>query len=390
LFKESIIMSWNNIIHNKMRSFLTILGIVIGVASIIALITIVSGVTKSVTSKVANMGANKISIQAMGTPLKQGLSVNDIESIAAIDNVKGVSPTINGTSNIVYDKNVMEDISIQGKNQVHFANTEDLTDTGRGINILDCDSKNRVCLIGQDIKDKFFALQNPIDKKIVINGIEHTIIGTLQKSDRYSFGSNDNVVIIPFTTAMSILGVKNIRSADVYIKNGDLSKDTTTDIKTVLNTAFNYNDDGFSITNMQGILDTVAEMTGMMTLMLVGIASISLIVGGIGIMNMMLVTVTERTAEIGLRKALGAKPRKIQQQFLIESIFLSFIGGVVGFIFGALLAFLGCLAIGSSFNLSLFSVLLAVGFSVAIGLIFGVAPAQKASRLNPIDALRNA
>jgi putative ABC transport system permease protein len=389
VFKESIIMSWQNIIHNKMRSFLTILGIVIGVASIIALITIVQGVTESVTSTVSNMGANKIMVQVKGTPLKQGLSDSDVKAMAAIDNIKGVSPTVSGKSNIVYDRTVLEDIMVQGKNQVYFANTEDLIETGRAINIIDTDSKNRVCLIGQNIEDKFFVGENPIDKEIVISGVTYTIIGTLQKSDGYSMSSNDDAVIIPYTTAMSLMGVKNISSVDVYMVDEYLSETTTADIEIVLNTAFNYNDEGFSVSNMKSIIDRVSQMTGMMTLMLVGIASISLVVGGIGIMNMMLVSVTERTTEIGLRKALGAEPKRIQQQFLLEAIFLSLLGGIVGLLFGVIIAYLGCLALGCSFILGVSTTILAIGFSVAIGVIFGLAPARKASKLNPIDALRS-
>jgi len=389
VFKESIIMSWQNIIHNKMRSFLTILGIVIGVASIIALITIVQGVTESVTSTVSNMGANKITVNAKGTPLKQGLSASDVKAMTAIDNIKGVSPTVSGKSNIVYNRVVLEDIMIQGKNQVYFANTEDLIETGREINIIDTDSKNRVCLIGQNIVDEFFLGASPIDKDIVINGGTFTIIGTLQKSDGYSMSSNDDTVIVPYTTAMSLMRVKNINSVDVYMANENLSETTTADIETVLNTAFNYNSDGFSVSNMKSIIDRVSEMTGMMTLMLVGIASISLVVGGIGIMNMMLVSVTERTTEIGLRKALGAEPLRIQQQFLLEAIFLSLFGGIVGLVFGVIIAYFGCIALGCSFALSMSTTILAIGFSAAIGVIFGLAPAKKASNLNPIDALRS-
>lgn len=389
MFKESIIMSWQNIIHNKMRSFLTVLGIVIGVASIIALITIVQGVTKSVTSTVSNMGANKITVQAMGTPLKRGLSDNDLKSLSKIANIKGVAPTLSSKSNIVYDKEVMEDITIQGKNHVYFANTEDLLEKGRAINVLDSQNKNRVCVIGQNIVENYFKLESPINKQLVINGIHYTIVGTLQKSSRRTLSSNDNVVIIPYTTAMSLLGVKNINSVDIFMKDENLADTTTSDIENVLNTAFNYRDDGYSVTNMQNILDKVTEMTGMLTLMLAGIASISLVVGGIGIMNMMLVSVTERTTEIGLRKAMGAEPKRIQQQFLIESVFLSLFGGIIGFIIGVSIAFLACIAIGTSFSLSGSTVFLAVGFSAAVGIIFGYAPARKASRLNPIEALRS-
>ena len=389
MFIESIRMSWNNIIHNKMRSFLTVLGVLIGVAAIIALITIVNGVTKSITSQVMDMGANKITIQAIGTPLKAGLSISDVDSISEIDNVDGVSPSISGVTSIVYDGNVLEDVTVQGRNDVHFSNTEDLLETGRGINLLDIESKNRVCLIGQNIVDEYFLTESPINKEITINGITYTVIGTLQASSGFSLNSNDDSVIIPYTTAMGLLGVGNINSVDVYMVDGDLSDETTSQIKQVLNTAFNYNEDGYMISNMQYILDTVETMTGMMTALLAGIASIALVVGGIGIMNMMLVSVTERTTEIGLRKALGAEPKTIQWQFLLEALFLSLFGGFLGLIFGIGIAYVACILIDTVFSIATYSIALAIGFSAVIGLIFGYAPARRASKLNPIDALRS-
>lgn len=389
MFKESIKMSWENIIHNKMRSFLTVLGVLIGVAAIIALISIVGGVTEDITSQVMDMGGNKISVQAMGTAVKRGLTITDFEEFNKIGNLKGVSPTVNGKTNIIYNNNVLEQVTVQGKNEVHFKYTDDLIKSGRSINKLDCTSKNKVCLIGQDIVDEFFSTESPLDKQIVINGITYTIIGTLEQSLGFSMSNNDNSVIIPYTTAMSLLSTGYINSLDAYMQDPNLVDNTTADIELALNTAFNYKEEGFVITNMQSILDQVKEMTSMMTMMLAGIASIALLVGGIGIMNMMLVSVTERTTEIGLRKALGAEPKTIQSQFILEALFLSLFGGVLGLIFGLLIAFLGSLALGTVFTVASYSIFLAIGFSAAIGLVFGFAPARKASKLNPIDALRS-
>lgn len=390
MFKESIKMSWRNIINNKIRSFLTVLGILIGVASVIALISIVEGVTNDLTNQVMDMGAKKVTVQVMGTTLKQGLLASDVEELGKIENISGISPSINGKSSIVYKGNIMEDISIQGKDQVHFSNSDDLMNFGREINILDVKNKNRVCLVGQDIVDEIFPTETPIDKEIIINGITHTIIGTLQESSDFSAGSSDATVIIPYTTAMSLLDIGYISSLDIYIDDETLSDVTTTEIENTLLSAFNDNDAGFTITNMQNILDTVDNMTGMLSLLLAGIAGISLIVGGIGIMNMMLVTVTERTSEIGLRKALGAKPSDIQMQFVLEALFLSLFGGVLGLIFGIVVTFVGCLAIGVEFIIVSYAIPLAIGFAAFIGLVFGYAPAKKASKLNPIDALRSA
>lgn len=188
---------------------------------------------------------------------------------------------------------------------------------------------------------------------------------------------------------MSLLGTGYITALDVYLIDESLSEATTAEVENALNTAFNDNEDGYKVSNMQSILDTVAEMTGTMTLMLVGIASISLIVGGIGIMNMMLVTVTERTAEIGLRKALGARPKTIQWQFILEALFLSLFGGVLGLFAGVAIAYIASMLIAIPFAIAGYSIAIAVGFSALIGLVFGYTPARKASRLNPIDALRS-
>ena len=389
MFMESIKMSWSNITHNKMRSFLTVLGIVIGVASIIALITIVQGATGSITSQISALGANKLTVQAMGTPLKQGLNTQDLNKLAGVDYVSGVSPTISSNTSIVYNKTVQTDVTIQGKNDVYFENEKDIMSYGRGINALDVASKNHIAVIGSDIATSLFFGQNPVGDSLLINGTTYTIVGMLKASSGLTMGSTNGDVLIPYTSAMDTLGVNAITSVDIYMSDSSKSSQIITSINEILNAAFNYRKNSFSVFNMQDMLDTIGNITGMMSLLLAGIASISLIVGGIGIMNMMLVSVTERTTEIGLRKALGAEPSRIQLQFLIESIFLSMFGGLIGLIIGLLIAIIAAHAIGFALIVSFTTVLLAVGFSAGVGIVFGLMPARKASRLNPIDALRH-
>jgi putative ABC transport system permease protein len=389
LFKENIKMSWQNVIHHKMRSFLTILGIVIGIASVITLITVVQGVSDSVVSTVSNMGANKISVQISGTPLKNGLTEKDLMDIKDIDNVNGISPKVNAKLAVLYKGEIYESSIVQGRNQVYFNNTEDLLASGRGINILDCEGNTKVCLIGQDIKNELFPMENPEGKELVIKGIRYTVIGTLHESNGFSMDSNDNAIIMPYSSSMKLLDTRTVKSLDIYIENGDKAETTSMKIEQSIDNMFNNDDKGYKVTNMQTILDKVDEMTGMLSMMLISIASISLLVGGIGIMNMMLVSVTERTAEIGLRKALGAEPKRIEQQFLSESIFLSVFGGIIGMLLGIIMSFMISMAIGSTFTLSVSTILIAVGFSTLIGMVFGYAPARKASKLNPIDALRS-
>ncbi len=389
LLLESIRMSWENIIHNKLRSFLTMLGIVIGVASIIALITIVQGATNSISDQINSLGVNKIMVSAMGTPLKQGLNDNDINAIAKVNNIDGVSPTISGKTTIVSDGIVMDDVTVQGKNEVYFNKDTSLLKSGRSINILDINSQNQVAIIGDDVVKTLFYGINPVGEKLMINGTTYTVIGTLAASSGFSMNSNNDAVIIPYTTALRSLGVKNITSLDVYLKDTSTADETVTDIKSVLNPAFNYDEDAYSVFNMGDMIESFQTMMGMMSYLLAGIAAISLVVGGIGIMNMMLVSITERTKEIGLRKALGATPGRIQLQFIIESIFLSLFGGIIGLILGSILAFIAAVLIGIGFSLSAMTIALAVGFSSAVGIVFGYMPARKASRLNPIDALRS-
>ncbi len=386
---ESIRMSWENIVKNKLRSALTMLGIVIGVASIIALITIVQGATASISNEVNSLGVNKIMVNVTGTPLKAGLTNDDIKAISGLKNISGVSPTIAGKTSIVYKGTIKEKVTVQGKNEVFFKTDNSLLKSGRSINILDIYSKNQVALLGNDVvKDLFYGI-NPIGEEIIINGTAYTVIGTLEASSGFGMSSNNETVIIPYTTALRSLGIKSVSSLDVYLKDTDMADQTVIDIKGILSQAFNYKEEAYTVFNMGDMIESFQNMMGIMSMLLAGIAAISLVVGGIGIMNMMLVSITERTTEIGLRKALGATPDKIQIQFIIEAIFLSVIGGVIGLLAGSILAYTAALLIGIIFSISITTVALAVGFSAAVGIIFGYMPARKASRLNPIDALRS-
>ncbi|ODA42426.1 ABC transporter permease [Desulfosporosinus sp. BG] len=389
MLKECMKMAWSNIIHNKMRSFLTVLGVLIGVSSIIALITIVQGATGSITSQISSLGADKITIQAMGTRLKQGLSEKDLEQLSRVNNVSGVSPTVSGKTSLVYKRNVKTDVSVQGKNNVYFNKELNSLARGRGVNILDVNNKNQVAILGSDLAKELFWGDEPIGQHLLINGNTVTIVGVLKESSGSIMGSTNDIVIMPYTAAMKTLGVRNITNVDVYMSDANKSESIINDVTTILNSAFNYRENTFTVLNMQNIIDVIGNITGMLTLLLAGIASISLLVGGIGIMNMMLVSVTERTTEIGLRKALGAEPAQIQLQFLIESIFISLFGGLLGLIIGLLIAIVASILMKFSFTITAWTIILAVGFSAAVGIIFGLAPARKASRLNPIDALRH-
>ncbi|MFQ9951868.1 MAG: ABC transporter permease [Clostridium sp.] len=390
MFKESLKMSWKNIVHNKMRSFLTVLGIVIGVAAIIALITIVQGVTNEVTSEFSAMGTNTLSVQIKGTALKSGLNEKELEQLKEIEGIEVIYPTVSLLVPVVREGEVQADISIQGKNEEFFRHESDLILSGRAINPLDVTSKNRVCIISESLQKKLFFAQNALDQTLQIGGITYTVVGIAEDSSSVEAMMNGtDCVYIPYRNALTMTGSHNVTSAELYMKDSSQADAIIQSVKNVLNQAFNYKDDSYSVTNLEDLLSMMNDITGMMTTMLVGIASIALLVGGIGIMNMMLVSVTERTTEIGLRKALGAEPRRIQLQFLLESIFLALFGGIIGLLAGILVAFLVSLSIGFPFGISLEAIFLAVGFSTLVGVVFGLVPARKASRLNPIDALRS-
>lgn len=394
MFKESLVMSWKNIVHNKLRSFLTMLGIVIGVAAIIALITIVQGVIDEVDKQFDSLGANTMIVQAYGTPLKSGLTDDDIEKLSSIEGVSGVSPSISTDVDIWSGGKVFEKINVQGKNEVFFRKNSDSIVRGRGLNLLDIENKNKVCVISDDFEKKVFPGENAVGKTITVKGIEYLVVGVYKDSNDVASVQNmlsDKTIgiYVPYKNVMSLTGIKNIVALELYTHPNVDQEAVSANAKQVLNTAFNYKDDSYTLLEMDSLLDVMKSTQNMMKGMLVGIASISLVVGGIGIMNMMLVSVTERTTEIGLRKALGAEPSSIQLQFIIEAMLLSLLGGLIGIIVGYLISYAVSSSIGIVLKLSAEAVNLGFGFSAAIGIIFGSAPARKASKLNPIDALRS-
>ena len=396
MLSESVRMSLDNIRSNKMRSFLTVLGIIIGVMAVIALMTIVHAVTNTITEQFTAMGTGKLTVQATGTVLKRGLNDDDLDALRAIDNVSQVDPKASFTATVSSRAAFIEDMSVSGNSEVYFQKQDEgFISRGRALNVLDMESVNRVCVMDSKAASKLFDGEDPLGDFVNIGGIEYRVVGLMaDDSDSdvmmQAFGGyEDGRIIVPYTAAKMHAGQRNVLALDVYVADTDLMDETVEGVEAVLKSAFNYRDDTYTVINMESLLDTMDTMMGMMSTVLAGIASIALLVGGIGIMNMMLVSVTERTAEIGLRKALGARPFQIQMQFLIESFVLSMIGGLIGMIVGVAVSYVLVTAMGASFVLSTDAIALGVGFSAGVGIVFGWAPAKKASALNPIDALRN-
>ncbi|KQS18973.1 hypothetical protein ASF99_03555 [Exiguobacterium sp. Leaf187] len=380
MIRETLRMAWSNIWHHKMRSFLTTLGVIIGVASIIALISIVNGATASINEEVASFGANKLTVQTTETPLKEGLSPAQLEELNTIKGTRGVSPTVSTVRNIRVENHSLDQVTIEGRNHIYYRESEDVPQ-GRGIVISDVKQQTHVAVVSPSVARTLYPGQVAIGKTIKLDGLDYRIVGI---SD-----ADSDQIVIPYTTALRTLGVTAVKQVDIFKTDAADVATVKRDVTAKLYQFYNGRDDTYDIVSLDEALDSIDQINTMLSLLLTGIASISLIVGGIGIMNMMLVSVTERTTEIGLRKALGAKPRTIRLQFLLESILLSLMGGVMGILVGAMLAFGVSLMISTPFTLSVSTILLAAGFSIGVGVLFGYMPARKASRLNPIEALRN-
>lgn len=392
MLRECFVMSVSNIMGSRMRSFLTILGILIGVAAVIALITTVSGFSGSLSDSFSSMGAGTLTVSVTGSELKEGLSSADLDSLTALDCVRGVTPTVSLKARVSRGDAYESSISVSGRNTFYFRENSEMVSRGRIITPVDESNMSYICLITTEMMQTFFFGVDPLGETLYISGIPFQVVGILADDATESLtslinGSSD--IIVPYTTAMRLNNVNVVTSFTVYLADGFDSETGTTLIEEELDRMFSFEEDCFTVTNMSGVEDTIESMLNMVSALLAGIASIALVVGGIGIMNMMLTTVTERTVEIGLKKALGALPWQIQVQFLMESFMLSMIGGILGIFIGLILSYALCTMMETSFVISMGAIALGAGFSAAVGIIFGWAPARKASNLNPIDALRS-
>ena len=400
MYKESFLMAWASLIANKLRSLLTMLGIIIGVAAVIALVSIGNGVKQDIEDSISSLGSNLLVVlpgapRTPGARSSQGsmksLKISDYEAIAKLEGVKAASPMTNGSYVVIY-QNKNWTTSVAGVN-ANFQDVNNWTMTsGRFFSDKNVQNRERVAVVGQTVVKNLFADEDPVGKEIRVKNIPFRVIGILKSKGNGTMGNDqDDTVLIPYTTSMErVEGIDYLRRVYVVAKDDGGIDRLQADIENLLRVRHNIKDtnlDDFNIQNMKSIMETVAQTTGTFTLFLGAVAAISLVVGGIGIMNIMLVSVTERTREIGVRKALGATYSVIVTQFLIEAVVISLMGGFIGIAFGIGASKVIGMVSGMSTIVSVPTIIMSFAFSMAIGLIFGIYPARKAAKLNPIDAL---
>ncbi len=385
-FYQSFKLALKSLAGNKMRAFLTMLGIIIGVAAVIILVSLMQGLTGEVTSLFSNLGTDVLTVTVQSRGATRQVDDEDFYEFLE-ENPKlfrSFSPnvTVNGT---VKYNNTEYSSSVTGVSEEYMDIKDYELSDGRFISYADLENYQKVCVVGSYLNKEVYG-GNAVGETIKVGGNKLLIVGVLDEIDNSSEKSSDDCIYLPYTTACKI-GQTGIGSYSFRVADVDRVNDCQNAIDNYLYNVFN-SDDYYNIINMEALIEEMEEMMDIMTMVLAGIAGISLLVGGIGIMNIMLVSVTERTREIGIRKSLGARRSDIMRQFVIEAGTTSFVGGVIGIVLGATVSILLGNLIGINATPTVFAVALSAGVSVFIGILFGYLPANKAARLNPIDALR--
>jgi len=396
---EAVKIAWDALRKNKLRAFLTLLGIIVGVTTVIGIVSITEGLDKAFGEEISSLGSNVLYVQKFPWAHvtdwdeirnRKDITLEEVEALEKFLTIPAaISPSTETTRTVKYKSEFLEDVSITGTNEVKTSDV--FPEYGRDLTAMDVHHRRLVCVAGSDIAENLFKNENPIAKRIKIGGYKFRIVGVLEKQGDV-FGHNlDQEVRIPLGVFYKLFGSNRSLTITVKVENPELLDQTRDQIRGILRRVRKVPpgaEDDFSVNQMDMIMDLYNNLTSTLYAAAIGVGAISLLVGGIGIMNIMLVSVTERTREIGIRKAIGAKRRNILWQFLIESVVISAIGGLIGiglgFAIGRLIASISPLPT----TITGWSIFLGIGFSSAVGIFFGLYPASKAARLNPIESLR--
>ena len=401
MLRNILLLAFRELRRNIMRSSLTILGIVIGVAAVIIMVTLGRGTTQQVAAEIASLGSNQLQVRP-GEMFRPGgvrssatqFTLADSEAIAReITGITAVAPVVSGTQLTVYG-NANWRTSVNGSDNNYFIVREWPVEKGREFSESELRAGKMVCVIGATVRTNLFGVQDPLDASIRIGKLSCQVIGVLSSKGQSTFGMDqDDVVVIPIRAFQRrIAGNRDVNVIYVTVQTNDLISKVKRDIEALMpqrrHIAASQEDD-FHVRDIQEIAERVTSTTETLTALLGAVAAVSLLVGGIGIMNIMLVSVTERTREIGIRLAIGALERDVLRQFLVEAVVLAGVGGVIGIALGLAGSAIVAPMLNVPFTFDPVITVVAVVFSAAVGVVFGYFPARKAARLNPIDALRH-
>lgn len=397
---NAFILALRELRRNKMRSFLTMLGIIIGVAAVITLVTLGEGATKQVTDQIADLGSNMLMIRPgkqMGPRRPDGASQFDISDAEAlqreIPSLVAVAPSVDNTMTAIY-ANENWSTKVTGTSEQYFTIRNREIQDGRLFTDVEANAGAAVCVIGETVREKLFGTENPIGQRIRLTKLSCEVVGLLKPKGESSMGQDqDDIVIIPLKTYQRrIAGNTDVSSIQVSVRDGASKTKAESDISALLRIRRHLSDseeDDFDVMDMEEIASMLTSTTKILTSLLGAVAAVSLLVGGIGIMNIMLVSVTERTREIGTRLAIGALEWEVLLQFLVEAVVMSSCGGIIGIIIALSTSMVAADILGIPFVLNYMIILISFLFSAAVGIVFGYFPARKAAMLDPIEALHH-
>lgn len=383
-FTQELKMALSSVKANKMRSFLTMLGIIIGVMAVTLLVSLVQGATNTITDQLSGLGGSNLT--CMVTKKTPRITLKEVEALEQEPEIGLISVYTSGQG-IAKAAGNQEDVTITAINQNYQLLNQMKLEKGRYLTEAESEYRLSNCVIGAGVAQNLFGTKDVSGELIRINGKDFTVVGILEEEGSTSMNTNDLTVFLPFETGQRLLGVNGVQSFDAAAADEASVEKAERTLNTFLRGRLG--EDNYTVFNMGSLLDMVTTVYNVLGYLLGGIGGISLLVGGVGIMNIMLVSVTERTREIGIRKAIGAQKSDIIVQFLIESVVLSLLGGFIGLVLSAgILGIVNVFATEYHFGITLGVAMTAVLFSVGVGVLFGIYPANKAAKLKPIDALR--